>query len=70
VVGRVEPHPEAPGHAIIRNLSQHAWNYAVRGNLVAIAPGQANALIPGGLLTVGNTSISVESIQGAPPSGA
>jgi len=67
VIGRVEPHPEAPGHAIIRNLSQHAWNYAVRGHLVAIAPGQANALIPGGLLTVGNTSISVESIQGAPP---
>lgn len=62
-VGRVEAHPQAPGHVILRNLSGTAWGYtAPDGNLLQLEPHQARALMPGVELTIGNRTIQAHEV--------
>lgn len=62
-VGRVEAHPQAMGHVILRNLSDTPWGYKTPdGQSLSIEPIQARALMPNIELSVGNHIIQVQEI--------
>jgi DNA-binding helix-hairpin-helix protein with protein kinase domain len=60
-LGRVEPHPQQPGHLILRNLSDKPWGYAAGGGLLPLEPQRARALMPGVELTAGAKTIQVQA---------
>lgn len=60
-LGRVEPHPRAPGHLILRNLSERTWDYQPpQGEPLTLEPGQARPLLPGLRLTIQGRPVRVE----------
>lgn len=64
ILGRIEDHPEAKGHFILRNLSTTGWHYkTVDGRLLPIEPNQARALIPGVELRIFNHVIKVQQYE-------
>lgn len=60
-LGRIEPHPNQPGHVILRNLSTETWSYQTGEQLLSMAPQQARALMPGVELTLGTRTVLVEA---------
>ena len=63
VVGRIEQHPQAKGHVILRNLSNTSWGFNdPDGNLLQLEPNQARVIMPGVELTIGNRTIQVQTV--------
>lgn len=60
VEATVEPHPNQPGHVILRNQSAHTWGYrAPDGSLLELEPGKARALMEGVELHIGPRIVKV-----------
>lgn len=58
----VEPHPQEPGHVILRNQTARTWGYrAPNGSLLELEPGKARALINGVELHIGRKIVKVRA---------
>ena len=60
VEATVEPHPNEPGHLIVRNQTAHTWGYrAPDGTILDLEPGKARALMAGVELHIGPKTVKV-----------